>query len=75
MLELVIGDDGIGFDLDAAQDRIARGLSFGLLSMRERVQLVGGKIEMKSETNKGTTIKVHFPLSLGPEKLGIERIL
>jgi two-component system sensor histidine kinase DegS len=74
-LELVIRDDGIGFDLNAVHDRIAHGLSFGLLSMRERVQLVGGKIEMKSKMNKGTIIKVHFPLSLGPEKLGVERIL
>ncbi|HWP92050.1 MAG TPA: GAF domain-containing protein [Thermodesulfobacteriota bacterium] len=63
MLELVIRDDGIGFDLDAVQERMARGLSFGLLSMQERVQLVGGRIEIKTKPNKGTMIRAYFPLS------------
>jgi signal transduction histidine kinase len=62
-LELVVRDDGIGFDLNVAQERMARGLSFGLLSMQERVQLVGGRIEIKSKPNKGTIIRAYFPLS------------
>ena len=62
-LELVIRDDGIGFDLNAAQERAALGLSFGLLSMQERVQLVGGAIEIKSKPSKGTEIRAYFPLT------------
>jgi signal transduction histidine kinase len=51
-LRLVVRDDGCGFDPDTpAGDR-----QFGLLGMRERAEMVGGKLSIKSETDKGTQI-------------------
>ena len=57
-LKLSINDDGIGFD--PARDR--NGKSLGHASMRERVLLLGGKIEIVSEPGHGTTIEAWIPL-------------
>lgn len=61
-LELLVHDDGCGFDVAAARDRAARGGSLGLLGMEERVLIVGGKIQITSSPSDGTTINVWFPL-------------
>ena len=63
---LTIRDDGTGFDARAARARAARGGSFGLLGMEERVLLIGGKIEIDSGPGEGTEIKVSFPIP-GPD--------
>jgi signal transduction histidine kinase len=61
-LELIIRDDGVGFDSRAAVDGATSGSSFGLMGMRERVQLVGGRIEIRSEPQRGTEIRARFPI-------------
>jgi len=58
MLELVIRDDGIGFDSAAAM-RERSGL--GLHGMRERVALLGGSVEIESRPGQGTKIHVEIP--------------
>jgi len=45
-----------------AQQRAAGGESMGLLSMQERVRLVGGEIEVISAPRRGTEIRIRFPL-------------
>ena len=50
-IHLLISDKGQGFDLKEVTD----GQGLGLCSMRERVRLVGGRFEIHSETQKGTT--------------------
>ncbi len=61
-LELVIRDDGIGFDVAAALERASRGATLGLLSMQERVRLVGGTLKIESAPGLGTEIRVRFPV-------------
>ena len=61
-LELVIRDDGIGFDVQAARQRAAHGASLGLLGMQERVLLVKGHLQIKSAPGVGTEIRARFPL-------------
>ena len=51
-LSLEIADDGIGFDVEAA--RLAEGL--GLISMRERIHLIGGVFTVISSPGNGTRI-------------------
>ena len=63
-LQLRVQDDGVGFDVASAEARVASGASFGLLSMRERVNLAGGTFVCKSAAGLGTTIKVHFLLPM-----------
>ncbi|GAG59231.1 unnamed protein product [marine sediment metagenome] len=55
---LLIEDDGIGFC--AEQTPAVRGL--GLLSMRERCSLLGGKLDIISEMEEGTTVRARVPL-------------
>jgi signal transduction histidine kinase len=51
-LTLKIADNGVGFDLENV--RFASGL--GLVSMRERLNLIGGKLELRSEQGSGTQL-------------------
>lgn len=57
-----IRDDGVGFDPGAALRRAAQGHSMGLLSMQERVLLLGGQMRIESAPGQGTLIEVSLPL-------------
>jgi len=57
-IQLVISDDGVGFDSSQRHPEA----SLGLASMRERVQLLGGKVEIQSKSGHGTTISAWTPL-------------
>jgi len=64
-LFLVISDNGKGFDVSSAIKKANSGGSLGVISMRERAELIGGKFEITSETGKGTTVTVSaIPLDL-----------
>jgi two-component system sensor histidine kinase UhpB len=64
---IVIRDDGKGFDVPAARNRAARGGSLGLISMAERVALVGGSLSIESSPGSGTIVRAEFPLARGGE--------
>ena len=61
-LELSVRDDGCGFDPVVARRR--GGL--GLLSIDERVRLVGGVVELESAPGRGTTVVVRVPFVARP---------
>jgi PAS domain S-box-containing protein len=56
---LTVRDSGAGFNIDAA--KASRGL--GLISMAERLRLVGGALSINSRPMRGTTIHAHVPLT------------
>jgi signal transduction histidine kinase len=56
-INLTVRDQGAGFDKQSAEN--ARGL--GLISMKERLQLVKGELSVKSEPGRGTTISARVP--------------
>lgn len=56
-----ISDDGCGFDTDK-MNRTYDMDCFGLLGMRERVELLNGKINIASAPGKGTEIYVSIPV-------------
>jgi len=58
-LSLEICDDGVGFDIEGA--RLAAGL--GLISMRERIHLIGGEFEIQSSPGQGTRITARTPIA------------
>lgn len=60
-LALSVRDDGIGFDVEAAQRRAAAGESLGVVSMEERVALVGGTFQIHSAPEQGTVVVASFP--------------
>ena len=55
---VVIEDDGKGFETGQSPE----GKHFGLSLMRERIRLVNGKIEISSESEKGTRIQIEVPI-------------
>lgn len=59
-LLVVVKDDGTGFQPDEALHR--QGDHFGLLSMRERVELLQGAWHLESEPGKGTKILLKVPV-------------
>jgi PAS domain S-box-containing protein len=58
-LSLEIRDDGVGFDMETA--KLAAGL--GLISMRERIHLIGGEFDIVSSPGNGTRITAHAPIT------------
>lgn len=56
---LVIRDDGVGFD-PATVEGPQEG-HFGLQGMRERMKRLGGRIEIKSAPQSGTTVTATVP--------------
>ena len=62
-LSLAVEDDGQGFDAHTAAvtsiSRQARGI--GLLGMRERLELLGGRLEIKSQPGRGTRLMASAP--------------
>jgi len=57
-LRLDVLDDGIGFDVEAT--RLAAGL--GLISMRERIHLIGGEFHVISSPGNGTRLMARVPI-------------
>jgi len=55
-LEVTVADDGVGFDPDRIQTR-----HLGLTAMRQRAELLGGALEIRS--NEGTRVTLRVPLS------------
>lgn len=63
-LWMQVQDDGISFQVQPVL--LARGTKrLGLLGMRERVEMVGGRLDIESAPGKGTTITAHLPLGNG----------
>ncbi len=62
-LSVEVSDNGIGFDVDTITVEPGSARGFGLLSMEERVILLGGTFEISSIVNKGTTIRFRLPLA------------
>ena len=60
---LIIKDNGKGLDVKDAKHK--KNKSFGLLGMKERVDLLEGTITIDSKIGLGTFIMIKVPLSLG----------
>jgi signal transduction histidine kinase len=65
-VELTVTDDGGGFDVETVR---ASGGGLGLVTMQERVNLVGGTMSVASEVGGGTTVRVRAPAPVtAPER-------
>lgn len=54
---LLIKDNGKGFDPDQVSEK-----SFGILGMKERVEMLEGHLEIRTKIKEGTTIVVKIPI-------------
>ena len=62
-VSVVVADDGKGFNVDRAMDPGAHAKNVGLLGMRERIGLLNGTLEIRSQEGKGTEISIEVPAS------------
>jgi two-component system NarL family sensor kinase len=62
IVQLVIKDDGIGFNPDHHSTRRKGKDGLGLLGMRERAIYMGGALKIKSARRTGTEIEIRLPL-------------
>jgi signal transduction histidine kinase len=60
-LTIAVEDDGQGFEVEALEGDDGR--TFGLATMRERVERAGGEFSIDSAPRRGTRIQVIFPRS------------
>jgi PAS domain S-box-containing protein len=61
-VRLQVQDDGHGFSVPDKWVNLVREGHFGLVGMRERVEAVGGRLEIDTGKGKGTTVRVVVPL-------------
>nr|WP_263324832.1 sensor histidine kinase [Neobacillus sp. Marseille-Q6967] len=57
-IKVTVKDNGVGFDLNQKKPE-----SFGIIGMKERVDLLDGEITIDSKLGKGTTVTVQVPLT------------
>ncbi len=59
-IKLEVTDNGTGFNVPKSPTDFAPSGHFGLLGMRERADLIGGRLEVQSEAGKGTRLSVRL---------------
>ncbi len=55
-ISIVVKDDGKGFDKSAKTEN-----SFGIMGMKERINVLKGRMSIDSAPNKGTTVMIKVP--------------
>ena len=65
-LHVAVTDCGVGFDPNAVLEAPQRGTHIGLVGIRERARLWGGRCAITSRAGIGTRVQVSIPLSRIP---------
>ncbi|MBW7475005.1 sensor histidine kinase [Paenibacillus oenotherae] len=68
IVKIIIKDNGIGFHVDLIESRAKDSANFGLIGMRERVELLEGRMEIESAIDEGTKIVIHIPINAETRK-------
>lgn len=55
---IIVRDDGKGFDVNQKKEK-----SFGIMGMRERVELLNGTLSIKSTIGAGTVVTIQVPIN------------
>ena len=62
-VNVIVKDNGIGFN----KDNMAKGQSFGIIGMQERLELMQGTMKIASELHKGSTFLFQVPYEIEGE--------
>lgn len=68
MLKILVKDNGLGFKVELLEQKNKEHSHFGLIGMRERVELLEGRMEIESAENEGTKIIIHIPTNVEKRK-------
>lgn len=63
-IRMVIRDNGVGFHVETGDAPAKRSPKFGLIGMKERVDLLQGTIEIESDVGQGTAITIQVPINV-----------
>ncbi|HEX6673512.1 MAG TPA: GAF domain-containing sensor histidine kinase [Actinomycetes bacterium] len=64
-VEAVLSDDGVGFDVAEMLPKAVAGGHLGLHALLERIDLAGGKVDLRSNPGEGTRLRITVPADLG----------
>jgi signal transduction histidine kinase len=67
-LEVLVADDGCGFDPARVERREDRERGMGILTMGERAHLLGGEVRIRSREGRGTRVEVSVPIAPAPRE-------
>jgi PAS domain S-box-containing protein len=59
---VIVDDNGVGFDVSQIESLVTKKAQFGLFSIRERLESLGGHFEIKSKVGRGSKITMKAPL-------------
>ncbi len=59
---VIVDDNGVGFDVSQVESLVTKKAQFGLFSIRERLESLGGRFEIKSKVGRGSKITMTAPL-------------
>lgn len=62
MVKLTVSDNGMGFSTENIDKKIANGTHYGLMGMRERVELLEGRMDIESTVGVGTKVSMVIPI-------------
>lgn len=66
-VQVSVCDEGKGFDADRTKE-VGKGDGFGLFSIRERLELIGGRMEIESIAGQGTCVRLYAPVQMTEEQ-------
>ena len=61
VIEISVRDEGVGFEARAESASDELGAGFGLFSLRERLALLGGRLEIESALQHGSRVTIRVP--------------
>ena len=64
-IKITVEDDGIGFDPEILDQKIAKNEGFGLFNLRQRLIHLRGEVEIESKKGEGTRVTLRAPLRRG----------
>jgi signal transduction histidine kinase/ligand-binding sensor domain-containing protein len=63
-LDLIVTDEGRGFNVGDTMEKATAGKALGLLGMQERVSMLGGQVAIESAPGEGTVIRASMPVEV-----------
>jgi signal transduction histidine kinase len=60
-LYVTIADDGVGFEVEQVMNSYGQRASLGMINIKERVELIGGDLAIRSTPGHGARIRVYIP--------------
>lgn len=60
---LEVQDDGVGFNVGAVDTNYATRGSLGMVNLRERTEMISGRMKLESKEGQGTRLRVWAPLN------------